>query len=58
MGSFLQLLFHDKAFRQDLMQTQLDARHKMKMIEGMQKLFALLRYSQVRAHVAPTQVKL
>ena len=35
LGSFLQLLYHNKAFREDLLQTPLDARHKMKMVEGL-----------------------
>ena len=35
LGSFLQLLYHNKVFREDLLQTPLDAKHKMKMVEGL-----------------------
>ena len=57
MGSFLQLLYNNRTFREDVLSLNLDVRHKMKMIEAMQKFFALLRFSQVRSHISPSQIK-
>ena len=57
MGSFLQILFHTVAFRNDLLRTKTLARPKMLLVENLQKLFCLMRYSSVRSHCSPAQVR-
>ena len=57
MGSFLQLLYHTAAFRKDLLSTKLVDRTKMRLIENLQKLFCLLRFSPIRSHCSPSQVR-